>query len=267
MPGDSVIHVVDGGWHTELVLSAGQAPVPVPAGTREVAVGFGARGWYMARVPGSWDAVQAVLGGPGVVLARPLPAPPRALFGPERVAVLRVSPEGMAGLRDLLARTLAPGPVRLADGPYPGSAFYAARARYGPTYTCNTWVVDALRAAGLSGDAWGVVTAGQVMREARRAEAAQATAPGTLGAVAAVDPAARGAIQPATHRTAPPAAPRRSRLYTSTSTSTGTWSLVRGQSRASVSTSHRRRPGARSGVTQMWSRRRPRSEARQSRLR
>lgn len=170
--GDAVIHVLDLGWHTDLAVPAADAPVTVTQGARSVVIGFGARTWYMAAVPGSWDGVQAVLGGPGVVLVRPLFAEAAALFGSERVATLHVSPEAMGALRAFLRRTVLP--ARLADGPHPGSTFYDTELRYGLAYTCNTWTVDALRAAGLPVNTWGVVTSDQAMREARRVEAAQA---------------------------------------------------------------------------------------------
>ena len=55
--------------------------------------------------------------------------------------------------------------------------------------------------------------------------------------------------------------------YSASVTATGTWSEVRGQSRASASTVIPCSAGTRSCDTQTWSSRRPRSDARQSRLR
>ena len=60
---------------------------------------------------------------------------------------------------------------------------------------------------------------------------------------------------------------RAERDHTRSSTHTGTWSDPCGQSRASFSTICRSSLPAKSGVTHTWSNRRPRSEARQSRLR
>lgn len=173
MLGDTVVHVVDLGWHTDLALPPEEVGVPSPAGTRAVLVGFGARVWFMAQAPGFWEGARALLGDTGAVLVWPLPDAPEVRFGPERTAALSVSPEGMVGLRDFLGRTLPPGSARIADGPHPGSAFFETATRYGLFYTCNTWVVDALRAAGLPARPRGVVTAGQAMREVRRLEAAQ----------------------------------------------------------------------------------------------
>ena len=172
-PGDTVVHVVDLGWHTDLALPPGEVAVPSLAGTRAVLVGFGARVWYLAPAPGFREGARALLGGAGAVLVWPLPDAPETRFGAGQTVALSVSPEGMVGLRGFLGRMLPPGSARIADGPYPGSAFYETETRYGLFYTCNTWVVDALRAAGLPARPWGVVTAGQAMREVRRLEAAQ----------------------------------------------------------------------------------------------
>lgn len=194
-PGDTVVHVVDLGWHTDLALPPAEVAVPSPAGTRAVLVGFGARVWYMADAPGFWEGMQALLGDEGAVLVWPLPDAPEVRFGPGQTAALSVSPEGMAGLRDFLGRTLPPGSARIADGFHPGSAFYETETRYGLFYTCNTWVVDALRAAGLPARPWGVVTAGQAMRQARRVAAQMTAAGGAPGAAGEADPAPRRAAQ------------------------------------------------------------------------
>jgi hypothetical protein len=59
--------------------------------------------------------------------------------------------------------------MRIADGPYPGSLFYASSGTYSGFYTCNTWTADALRVGGLPVSSDGVLFAGQVMDRARRA--------------------------------------------------------------------------------------------------
>jgi hypothetical protein len=61
-------------------------------------------------------------------------------------------------------------PVRLERGLYGASWFYAARSRYHLFNTCNTWITRALSTAGLPVTPAGVITAGEVMRQVRRAE-------------------------------------------------------------------------------------------------
>ncbi len=55
--------------------------------------------------------------------------------------------------------------MRLADGPYAGSVFYAANETYDAFYTCNTWTALVLRQGGLPVDPRGVVFAEQVMQQ------------------------------------------------------------------------------------------------------
>ena len=54
--------------------------------------------------------------------------------------------------------------VRLADGPYVGSVFYASRETYDLFYTCNTWTARLLHDAGFPMNT-NVVFADQVMRQ------------------------------------------------------------------------------------------------------
>jgi hypothetical protein len=58
-------------------------------------------------------------------------------------------------------------PLRLADGPYPGSLFFASDATYDAFHTCNTWTVESLRAAGYPVSTSFVIFASQVMAAAR----------------------------------------------------------------------------------------------------
>lgn len=198
--------MVDLGWHTDLALPPGDVPVPSPPGTRAVLVGFGARVWYLAQASGVWEGARALLGDEGAVLVWPLPDAPDARFGPGQTVALSVSPEGMVGLRGFLNRTLPPGSARIADGFHPGSVFYETETRYGLFYTCNTWVVDALRAAGLPARPWGVVTAGQAMREVRRLEAAQRRAADAVTPPAPPEPARdRSSAASPARLSAPPA--------------------------------------------------------------
>jgi hypothetical protein len=64
-------------------------------------------------------------------------------------------------------------PRLVGPGRFPGSQFYAAEHGYSLAYTCNTWVADALHAAGLPVDEGGVVFSGQTMARVEAAAAAQ----------------------------------------------------------------------------------------------
>ena len=141
---------------------------------RVLCFGFGERQYLVSQDHGLLTELSALLPSRAALLMTALRAPPQAAFGAENVVVLHVSPAAEAALRRFIGRSLkrdaAGAPIRLRDGPYPGSVFWAAAGTYDAFSTCNTWTADGLRAAGvtLGGP---IVFAGQVMSQAREAAA------------------------------------------------------------------------------------------------
>jgi hypothetical protein len=175
------IAVADRGWHTDLCLTVADLSGPLVAltrsfpGVRTLSFGFGERQYLLARQPSIAEMLSALLPSRSALLMTALNAPPATAFGADNVVTLGVSRAGLAGVTAFIWNSLETrdgNPVRLADGPYPGSAFYAGRGTYDMFATCNTWTASGLRAAGLPIDAE-VVFAGQVMRQARRIAARQ----------------------------------------------------------------------------------------------
>lgn len=122
-------------------------------GARFLCFGFGERQYVVTREYGVLAALSALLPSQAAVLMTVRRDSPGAAFGHSSVAILGVSDAGLTGLQMFLQHSVqtnaASGPVRLADGPYPGSVFFAATGTYDALYTCNTWTSDALRSAGL----------------------------------------------------------------------------------------------------------------------
>ena len=176
--------VVDHGWHTAIVVrlrdvdSALWPEVADFAGAELVEVAWGDREFYMAEQPSAWLAVKAAFFTSGSALhVAGLGASIESDFPASDVVELAVSRRGLDAMTRLFHDEYQRGddgrPVRLAAGLSSNSWFFAARSRYGLFNTCNTWVARALRAAGLDVTAAGIVTAGGVMRQARRATAAR----------------------------------------------------------------------------------------------
>ncbi|MEJ0045265.1 MAG: DUF2459 domain-containing protein [Rhodospirillales bacterium] len=94
---------------------------------------------------------------------------------------LALPPGGAERLSAFLWQSLALDgagkPRFVGPGRFAGSRFYAAVHGYNLFYTCNSWVADALHAAGLAVDADGVVFSGQTMARVERAAAAECRAP------------------------------------------------------------------------------------------
>lgn len=172
----SWVAIADRGWHTDLCAPSADASGALAAaakgfpGARVLCLGFGERDFFLARGADPLDAVAAVFPSRAALLLTALRASPEAAFGARAVVRLPIDAAGRAVLARFLARDFAPGghgaPRWLRDGPYPGSAFYAARGSYDLFSTCNTWSARGLRAAGVPVGG-GVITAGQVMGRAR----------------------------------------------------------------------------------------------------
>jgi uncharacterized protein (TIGR02117 family) len=185
----ATVIVVDRGWHTDIALPADaldyrfdvlRARFP---GARYFTFGFGQRLYVQKRDRTVFDALRALLPSDGMVLVTALAATPAEAFGAANVFPLAVSSEGFAGIVDDVHRSItrdaAGRPVFVADGPYPGSAFYASPLTYDGLHTCNTWTAEALRSAGVPVTTQAVVFASQVTGQVRwRAETAAPAAGG-----------------------------------------------------------------------------------------
>jgi len=155
----ATVYVIARGWHTDIGLDAALLDHRYDAlrarfpGATMFVVGFGERAYLQMPHPTPLDALAALLPNDGLLLVTALTAPPKVAFADEDVIPVAVSPAGFeavasyvrASMRDRADGT--PEPVR--DGPYPGSAYYAATPTYSGLFTCNTWTAAALRTGGV----------------------------------------------------------------------------------------------------------------------
>ena len=110
----------------------------------------------------------ALLPSDSAILMTALRAPPAEAFadqtgGDAAPADGAASSGSPCGSGTTLEKTPDGSVVRLADGPYLGSVFYASRETYDAFHTCNTWTALVLRDGGLPINTH-VLFAGQVMR-------------------------------------------------------------------------------------------------------
>jgi uncharacterized protein (TIGR02117 family) len=181
--GDTTIYVVARGWHTDIGLPVDAVTGPLASleqdfpGVRFMVFGFGERRFYMARDTGSGEMLAALLPSESAILMTALRAPPSDAFAGQTVVALHLPRSGVEriGLRlwDQLEKTANGSVVRLADGPYIGSVFYASRETYDAFHTCNTWTALVLRDAGYPMNTH-VLFAGQVMQQVAWIAAMQA---------------------------------------------------------------------------------------------
>lgn len=181
--GDATIYVVGRGWHTDIGLSVQDVHGPLASlerafpGIRFMVFGFGERQYYMGHDAGSGEMLSALLPSESAILLTALRAPPTEAFEDHAVVALRLPSASVQHIVDRLWRDLevsaGGSAVRLADGPYPGSVFYAARETYDAFHTCNTWTALVLRDAGFPINTQ-VLFAGQVMHQVSQIAAIQA---------------------------------------------------------------------------------------------
>lgn len=158
-PAAASIVVARRGWHTDVCMrseDSGPLKASLAAdfkGARFLCFGFGERQYVVTRTHSPLAALRALFPSQPAVLMTVLNAPPAAAFGRASVTPLAVTREGLAGLLAFLQQSIerdaSGAPLRLGEGPYPGSEFFAATGTYDAFYTCNTWTTDALRSAGL----------------------------------------------------------------------------------------------------------------------
>lgn len=179
VPGGSErIYVIDRGWHTDIGLPVAElhgtlalvaADFP---GAKWLTIGFGDRAYLLDRDTDFFDMLRALLPGKAALLVTALRATPEAAFGAGSVVTLAIAERQLDDLEAFLASYFvtdrAGQALRLADGPYPGSAFFASDATYDAFHTCNSWTAKSLRAAGYPVSTTLVIFAPQVMAEARR---------------------------------------------------------------------------------------------------
>jgi uncharacterized protein (TIGR02117 family) len=179
-PQDTLVAIVQRDWHTDVCLRTQDANAWVLTlargfdGARFLCFGFGERQYVVERKHDLFTMVGALLPSQAAILMTVLRATPETAFGEENVVEAPIGDVGLDGLQRYLQASIetdgAGAPLRLADGPYPGSLYFAATGTYDMLHTCNTWTARALRSAGLTG-VQDRLFAGSLMREVRDAVA------------------------------------------------------------------------------------------------
>jgi len=175
--GADRLYVIDRGWHTDIGLPVAELDGRLAAvaaafpGATSLTIGFGDRAYLLDRTSDFLDMLRALLPGRAAMLVTSLRLPPAAAFGADNVVTLAIATPQLDALEGFLAADFATDaagrPLRLAAGPYPGSLFFASDATYDALHTCNTWTVEALRAAGYPVSSAFVIFAPQAMAAAR----------------------------------------------------------------------------------------------------
>jgi hypothetical protein len=173
----AVIYVVKRAWHVDIGFATADLQWPLAAlradfpAARYLLFGFGDRHYLLDEDRGFGGTLAALWPGAGLMLASGLTGSTQAAFGEANVIEIPVSAAQALQAQLFVWRSLsadrgAVAPLRA--GPYEGSSYYAASARYSGWHTCNTWAAEALRAANLPLHSFGVALSGQLWIQAQR---------------------------------------------------------------------------------------------------
>lgn len=177
---ERVVHVVNLGWHTGIVLPADAIdPTALPE-RRDlpeaawIEFGWGDAAFYRDPDPGIATYLSAAfVDTPPVMHVVGLPVPPARYF--PKAEVIEVSLTNaehdrlIAYLSGSFDRRGAEKAEPIGRGLYPNSLFYEATGRFSLANTCNTWVARGFARAGLPIDTDEVVRASTVMSRLRAA--------------------------------------------------------------------------------------------------
>jgi hypothetical protein len=192
----AIIYVVRRGWHIDVGVAAADLMPPLSSlratfpSARYLIFGFGDRHYLLSRGKSFPSTLVALWPGAALVLVTGLTAPPASAFGGNNIIELSVTAAQMRALQAFLWRTLVTDndvSRPYAQGPYAGSLYFAATARYSALHTCNTWVAEGLQAAQLPIRSRGVVFAGSLWRQVRHLPNVNAAAMAGFGHPVAPD--------------------------------------------------------------------------------
>jgi hypothetical protein len=134
--------------------------------------GFGDRHYLLSKGKGTATLAGALFPGPGLILVTAIENSPSQAFGGPHVLEFALSDPQAAAAQRFVRRALAGEGITdiapVAEGPYEGSVYYSAVARYSALHTCNTWAAEALKSAGFKVHTHFVLFAAQTWNQARK---------------------------------------------------------------------------------------------------
>jgi hypothetical protein len=177
---DITMYVVRRGWHIDVGFAASDLSGPLRAASDEFpnarffTFGFGDRRYLHAlhaHNPAFPHMLAALWPGDGLMLVTALGGTPQRAFGAAQVVAVRLTSRSAAEAQRRITDSLSLQdglPQSDGPGPYEGSVYWRSSLRYSAAYTCNTWVAQVLKSAGLPLRVRGTVFAGQVWRPVLR---------------------------------------------------------------------------------------------------
>jgi uncharacterized protein (TIGR02117 family) len=172
------VFVVHDAWHAAIVIRKSDASLSALPELRDfpsaeyLEFSWGDRDYFPAPDPGPGLAFKAAFWSSGSILhvVGFKDAVAKAYPGAEIIEI-PLSEEDFQQLVKFISETFSrphpPAPAEAQPGLFANSRFYAAEGRFSILKTCNTWVAEALKAAGLPISPGYVITAGNLGSQLR----------------------------------------------------------------------------------------------------
>jgi uncharacterized protein (TIGR02117 family) len=172
------IFVVHDNWHSAIVSPAAYlSPATLPetrdfTGADYLEFSWGDREYFPHPDPGPGLALKAAFRSSGSILhVVGMRGSVEASYPQADIITIALTPEELERIIEFISRTFARPHPDTPGEPQPGLSedgrFYSANGRFSLLRTCNTWVAEALHAAGLPIDPGWVITAGSLGRKVR----------------------------------------------------------------------------------------------------
>ena len=173
------IYVVRQNWHTGIAIKREDISSAIWPQIRDfpdveyLEVSWGDEDYYPAPDPTLGMLLKAALLPTGSVLhVGGFNGPVETYFPESDIVKIELSEAGFERLSRFISQTYvsadAAGTGRVTKGLYPNSRFYPAQGTFHIFRTCNTWVAQALRAAGCPVTPFYAITAGNLIYQASR---------------------------------------------------------------------------------------------------
>lgn len=172
------VFIVHDAWHAAIVIRTIDIPTAVLPELRDfpsaehLEFSWGDRDYFPAPDPGIGLALKAAFWSSGSILhVAGFNGSLENIFPGAEILEIGLSEDGFQRLikfiADTFSRSSQEAPAEARPGLFPNGRFYPAEGKFSLLRTCNTWVAEALSAAGLPVSPRYVITAGSLASQVR----------------------------------------------------------------------------------------------------
>jgi uncharacterized protein (TIGR02117 family) len=172
------VFIVHDAWHAAIVIKKGDIPAVVLPELRDfpsaeyLEFSWGDRDYFPAPDGGLGLALKAAFWSSGSIIhVVGFKGAVQSAYPSAEIIEIPLSEEGFQRLvkfiSDTFSRPHPPAPAEARPGLFSNGRFYAAEGKFSLFRTCNTWVAEALSAAGLPTRPSHVITAGNLSDQLR----------------------------------------------------------------------------------------------------